>query len=193
MPQVVEQDRLEQDRLADLLARVADKDRAAFAALYGETSAKLLGVVLRMTRDRPLAEEILQEAFLAVWQRADGFAPARGSAMGWLVTVARHKAIDRLRAQRARHEETMAQDDGLDALLDATQAAGGAGDADLVLSQSIRHCLSLLKEQQQRLVLLAFYYGLTHDELARTTGRPLGSVKSDVRRGLASLRVCLDQ
>src|ERR1041385_1485176 len=83
--------------LSDLVRKVARRDRAAFAELYDLTSAKLFGVILRIIRQRDVAEDVLQESFVAVWERAPDYDPVRGSVMSWLVTIARHRAIDQLR------------------------------------------------------------------------------------------------
>lgn len=178
------------DELASLIAATADGDRGAFAELYRLTSARLLGTICRMTGDRHLAEEILQEAFLTIWQKAGHYSPALGAPIAWMTTLVRHKAIDRLRLVGGSREIAFGADADFEQLLGGTSPAN---ETQIVLEQSIMHCLQKLKEKQQRLILLAFYNGLTHEELSTETRTPLGTVKSDVRRGLLDMKVCLEQ
>jgi RNA polymerase sigma-70 factor, ECF subfamily len=173
-------------RLQQLIRGAARRDPAAFAALYAETSAKLFGVALRILRQRELAEEALQESFVAIWQRAGDYDPARGSAMGWLVTVVRHGAIDQLRRSVARPESRIAPEEAL-----MTLAAPGSADSGAEL-HALQRCLDELDEQPRRAVLLAYCYGLTRDELAARLGVPVGTVKSWLRRSLERLQKCLE-
>jgi len=179
----------EADVLAGLLAAVAGGDRARFRELYVLTSSRLLGIAVKMLGRRELAEEVLQEAFLAIWQKAGQYRADAGSPMGWLTTIVRHRAIDRHRAQNTSLENSPGDNDDIEAL---TDAASIGAEARIIAKQSILKCLQRLKDQQKDLILLAFYQGYSHDELAVRVGRPLGTVKSDVRRGLANLRFCLE-
>ncbi|MDH3581942.1 MAG: sigma-70 family RNA polymerase sigma factor [Hyphomicrobiales bacterium] len=180
----------EPEPLAALLAATAKGDREAFAELYRLTSSRLLGIACKMTGDRELAEEILQEAFLTVWQKAGLYRDDLGMPLAWLTTIVRHRTIDRLRLTGGSREIPVGADAELDLLL-----AGKIGklESEIVIEQSILRCLEGLKEKQQKFILLAFYHGLTHEELSARTETPLGTVKSDMRRGLASLKVCLER
>jgi RNA polymerase sigma-70 factor, ECF subfamily len=173
-------------RLQRLIRDSARRDRAAFAALYTETSAKLFAIALRILRQREWAEEVLQESFVAVWQRAGDYDPARGSAMGWLVTIVRHCAIDQLRRNAARPESRSEADVAL-----PTLAAAGSGDSGAEL-RALQRCLDELDELPRRAILLAYCYGLTHDEVAARLGVPIGTVKSWLRRSLERLQKCLE-
>lgn len=173
-------------RLQQLIDGVGRRDRAAFAALYSMTSAKLFGIALRILRQRERAEEALQDSFVTIWQRAAGYDPARGSAMGWLVTIVRHCAIDHLRRHAARPESRSAPDEALLAL-----AAPGGADSRSEL-RALQRCLDELEEQPRRAVLLAYCYGLTREELAARLGVPIGTVKSWLRRSLERLQKCLE-
>ena len=173
-------------RLQKLIGAAARRDRAAFTALYTLTSAKLFGVALRILRQRQSAEEALQESFVAIWQRAGDYEPARGSAMGWLVTIVRHCAIDQLRRSTARPESRTAPEEALTAL-----AAAGSADSGAEL-RALQHCLDELDEQPRRAVLLAYCYGVTREELARRLEVPVGTVKSWLRRSLERLQKCLE-
>jgi RNA polymerase sigma-70 factor (ECF subfamily) len=178
----------EPSRLTALLAATAARDRQAFAALYAASSAKLYGIVLRILRDREEAAEVLQEAYLRIWQHAGDYRPDRGSPMTWMIAVARHGALDRRRNRRpelpleeiAELEDPNAdRPDALDRL-----ALGGRGRA-------LGHCLRELESRQRQCVLLAYAEGYTHGELAERLGCPLGTVKSLIRRGLLRLKECL--
>jgi RNA polymerase sigma-70 factor, ECF subfamily len=174
-------------RLQQLLDGTARRDQAAFATLYALTAAKLFGVALRIMRQREPAEEVLQESFVAVWERARDYDPARGSAMGWLVTIVRHCAIDQLRRRRARPESRSAPEE---AVLDL--AAPDSADTNAEL-RGLQRCLDELEEGPRRAVLLAYCYGLTREELAARLTVPVGTVKSWLRRSLERLKRCLDR
>ncbi|MCG8545096.1 MAG: sigma-70 family RNA polymerase sigma factor [Alphaproteobacteria bacterium] len=177
------------EALEPLLAAAADGDRDAFAKLYRLTSARLFAIACKLTGDKKLAEEALQEAFLAIWQNARLYDAGSGAAIAWMTTIVRHKVIDRLRLAGTTREIAV----GADAELEPLFSAKAGMESKIVLEQSIQRCLDGLTENQRELVLLAFYYGLTHDELSRKTSAPLGTVKSNVRRGLASLKACLER
>jgi RNA polymerase sigma-70 factor, ECF subfamily len=172
--------------LEQLLRRTARRDRAAFAALYTQTAAKLFGIALRIMRQRDLAEEVLQESFVAVWQRAEDYDPARGSAMGWLVTIVRHCAIDQLRRSNARPESRSAPEEALLALVSPDSADSRAE------LRALQRCLGELDEAPRHAVLLAYCYGLSRDELAARLAVPVGTVKSWLRRSLERLKRCLE-
>ncbi|MGH7061377.1 MAG: sigma-70 family RNA polymerase sigma factor [Stellaceae bacterium] len=173
-------------RLQQLIRAAARGDRAAFAALYAATSAQLFGVALRILRRRELAEEALQESFVAMWQRAGDYDSARGSARGWLVTIVRHCAIDQLRRSTARRENRGAPEEALLGL-----AAPGSADSGAQL-RALQRCLDELDAEPRRAVLLAYCWGLTREELAARLGVPLGTVKSWLRRSLERLQKCLE-
>jgi RNA polymerase sigma-70 factor, ECF subfamily len=173
--------------LQQLLQQVARRDRAGFAALYAQTSAKLFGLALRITSSREAAEEVLQESFIAVWERARDYDPARGSAMGWLWTLVRHCAIDQLRRRGARPESRSASEEALSTLI-----APDSADSRAEL-RALQRCLDELDEQPRRAMLLAYCYGLTREELALRLDMPVGTIKSWLRRSLERLRRCLDK
>ncbi len=173
-------------QLQQLLGGTARRDRAAFAALYAQVAAKLFGVSLRILGQRELAEEALQESFVAIWQRAGDYDPARGSAMGWLMTIVRRCAIDQLRRRAARPESRSAPEDAL-----LTFAAPGRTDSSAEL-RALQRCLDELDPEPRQAVLLAYCYGLTREELAARLRVPLGTVKSWLRRSLERLQKCLD-
>jgi RNA polymerase sigma-70 factor (ECF subfamily) len=173
-----------------LLTAVAASDRNALAELYARTAPQLLGLVVRMLHRRDLAEEILHDAYLRIWHNAATFSPQRGTAMTWMVAIARNAALDRLRRQR--------REVPLDELPDYDATADEAdGPAALVLAsaegRALADCLARLDAEQRNCLLLAYYHGLTHDELAQRLSRPIGTVKSWIRRSLLRLRQCLGE
>ncbi|WP_426700368.1 sigma-70 family RNA polymerase sigma factor [Rhodanobacter sp. Col0626] len=178
----------ERDELNQLLQQTGRNDQKAFAELYKRTSSKLFGVCLRMLRDRGEAEEVLQETYTTVWRRAGSFDASRASAITWLVTLSRNKAIDRLR----QHREELLDDP---ARLDETPDEQPTPAADAETSQEyqrLQHCLDELEPQQQSSVREAFFTGATYNELATRCKVPLGTMKSWIRRSLMQLRTCLD-
>ncbi|MFZ5548806.1 MAG: sigma-70 family RNA polymerase sigma factor [Pseudomonadota bacterium] len=180
------------DDLALLLSRVALQDRAAFAHLYRLTSHHLLGVAWRITLRREQAEEVLQDAFISVWQHAGSYQRAIASPMTWLINIVRNRAIDGLRAGRDESARTqpLADDDEIDLPADP-----GAEPPQLLAASITRlgldRCMGSLTAPQRQAVALAYYRGLAHGEIAETLAAPLGTVKAWVRRGLDRLKSCL--
>ena len=173
--------------LADLLARTAAGDRRAFAALYEATRSKLFAVSLRIVREGPLAEEVLQDSFVSIWRNARDYAVARAAPMTWMTAIVRNRSLDVVRRSREQPDV----DDELSAAL-VDEAAVPAADAEARLeAHDVRDCLAELDPEQRQSIALAFFHGLTHSELAAHLKRPLGTVKTHIRRGLARLRDCL--
>lgn len=174
---------------ASLLARVAAGERVAFDALYRATSGMLFAVCLRVLPNRAEAEEALQDAFLAIWNKAMQFDPARANASAWLSTIARHRAIDRLRANSAAINTAPIE-------LAESIADQGASPVDTAQASTDRtrldDCMRQLDPRRRTLIRTAFFDAATYEELARRTQAPLGSVKSWIRRGLMQLRTCLE-
>lgn len=181
----------EPDRLALLLQAAAAGDRNAFAQVYQATASRLLGIAVKMLGQRDLAEEVLQETLLTVWQKAGQHDAELGSAIGWLTTILRHKAIDRMRSIGASPEIAVGAHTDLEEITGSVAATGT--DTSIVVGRAVLRCLKGIKEKRREYILLAFYYGFTHEELSDRSGIPLGTIKSDVRRGLADLRTCLER
>jgi len=181
-------------RLAALLPRVALGDQAAFGELYELTSGHLYGCALRILRDPPAAEEILQEAYVNVWHHAGSYEVAKSQPFTWLTTIVRNRCLDQLR-RRELDTVTLTPDGGdapeydvpSDAMTPAEMLLAGA------VAVSVRDCVDALDAGPKQAVALAFYHGLSHSELAHHLRQPLGTVKSWVRRGLEKLRNCLDR
>lgn len=169
------------------LEACARGERFALRAIYERESRWLLAVAQRIVRDREVARDVVQDAFLQIWQRASTYQRAFGSGRGWIYTVVRHRALD---VARRADREIPAGDD-LDALADAnalSDAAASQGGAD---ATSLQRCLETLDEQRRKCVVLAFVDGYTQDEIAQKMAAPLGTVKSWIRRGLLALKECL--
>jgi RNA polymerase sigma-70 factor (ECF subfamily) len=182
--------------LADLLSRTAMADQRAFAELYRRTSSHLFGVALRIVREAPTAEEILQEAFVNVWHHAGSYVASRSQPLTWLTAVVRNRCLDHV---RRRELDTVAMsrgdDDGEDRDLDFPSS--DPSPAELLMTgadaQSVRDCVETLEGGARQAIALAFFQGMTHAELADHLRQPLGTVKSWVRRGLEKLKGCLDR
>ena len=178
------------DPLAALLAQVAEGRRDAFESLYRQTSATMLGICLRVLRDREEAEDVLQEVYVAVWSKAAQFDRQRARAMTWLGTIARNRAIDRVRSRPAPALHEPIEDHDL-ADDDAPTPAAGI-DAALERAQ-LDDCIEQLEPKRRSLIRTAFFENVTYDVLAVRVGAPLGSVKSWIRRGLQQLKACLER
>ena len=173
-----------------LLAACARQDRQAFQRLYESAAPQLLACLMRILRNRALAEDALQEVFVQVWNRAGRFDPDRGNGWAWLIAIARYRAIDQRRRERR---------DAVDAGVEVEAIAGDADaatESDFSLgdraSRALAHCLDALQPRQRECIVLAYQGGLTHTEVASRVEEPLGTVKSWIRRGLAALKRCLD-
>ena len=174
--------------LDKLLGQVAQGDTAAFERLYDEVAGPVYGLAVRILRDSAQAEEIAQEVLIQVWRKAAGFDPSRGGAMTWIMTLAHHRTVDRVRTEQASAaREDQAARREIPAVAD--------GVAELVLDrldrQRVRDCLGSLTGAQRESITLAYYDGYTYREVAARIGLPLGTVKSRIRDGLIRLRDCL--
>ncbi|GAB2603581.1 sigma-70 family RNA polymerase sigma factor [Kocuria himachalensis] len=173
---------------AELLRRSAEGDEAAFAALYDATAPKVYGVTLRVTRSPEIAAEVLQEAYLMAWQQASRFDPERGTALGWLCTLAHRRAVDRIRqvARERAREQTY-----------ENRSAGTPADETWqeveqdMETREVRAGLEALTPLQREAVSLAYYQGCTYQEVAHRLGIPLGTAKARIRDGLYRLRTAL--
>lgn len=175
--------------VAGLLAACARQDRPAFQRLYELTSSQLLACLVRILRNRALAEDALQDVFVQVWRRAAQFERGRGSSWAWLIAIARYRAIDLQRHERRLAAggvediaEMSADEEPHDSLMTLGHHAAAALDG----------CLAALQPRQRDCILLSYQNGMTHAEVAERIGEPLGSVKSWIRRGLTALRRCLE-
>lgn len=176
------------NELNRLLREAGEGDQTAFAALYQRTSAKLFGVCVRMLRDRGEAEEVLQDVYVTVWRQAASFDPGLASAVTWLATIARNRAIDRLRRRREEPLDASMEEE----LADERPSPAAMAERSQE-KRRLERCLDALPAQQGAIVREAFFTGATYAELATRLSVPLGTMKSWIRRSLIQLKTCLDQ
>jgi RNA polymerase sigma-70 factor, ECF subfamily len=171
--------------LAGLLRRSARGDESAFADLYDAVAARIHGLVLRVVRDRAQSEEVTQEVFLEIWRTSARFDPALGSPLGWMMTIAHRKAVDRVRsAQAANDREDAYGSRTVDPAFDQTAEAVES----LLEAQRVHRALDTLTDNQRGAVELAYFGGYTHTEVAALLDVPLGTAKTRIRDGLIRLR-----
>ena len=167
------------------LAACARGDRGALKRLYDAEARQMLGVALRIVRQRHLAEDVVQDAFIKVWEKAGSFDPQRGSARGWVYSVVRNRALNEVRDNGPQITLDEAALEAID-LRNAQQA--GTPTAEL---GPLQDCLEQLDAPKRSSILLAYVDGCTHAEIAQRLATPLGTVKAWIRRGLQSLRECM--
>ncbi len=192
---------------AELMALVASGDEDAFASVYDRHAPAVYGTVMRYVRDTGTAEDVVQETFLAMWKRSDGYAPDAGSLIGWLLTIARHRAIDRLRAARRRPvlvglaaAGSTGEENDIERLLALGRPVAFAGGADEPSDFAergwaravVRAAMDEMPEPERRALELAYDQELTQAEIAERLGWPLGTVKTRTRRALLRLRAMLE-
>lgn len=167
------------------LSAVAAEDRTAFRSLYQATAPKLFGIILRITGNRSVAEDALQDVYVKVWQKASLYRPESGQPMAWLAAIARNSALDRIRARRV--ERTRENDD--EALIDRLAAEELGPDT----REALRECLATLDEEERRCVILAYCSGYSREELAERFQKPVGTIKTMLHRTIRALRTCLER
>ena len=185
------------DEMAVLVQRSSEGCRSSFQHLYQRTSARLFAVILRINGDRAEAEELLQDSYVKVWRECKHFDLQRGRPMSWMTTVARNVAIDSLKRRQARPQrgpvhmtDAVEHDDPFGTFVSDQPQPDDCLQAQR-RDQSVRRCLQELSAEQRQSLYLAFYDGLSHSEIAVRLGRPLGTVKSWIRRSLDRLQVSL--
>jgi RNA polymerase sigma-70 factor (ECF subfamily) len=182
---VNEQETKDQD--VALLRRIGARDRDAFAQFYDKYSTLLFSIASKILSDAGEAEDVLQETFLQIWEKAGSFDPNLGRPLGWAVTLVRNRAIDRIRASQRRN--LLAEEAGVEFALasrsseSANEAVHGQEKAKLIHSAMVE-----LPIEQRRAIELAFFAGLTQNEISEKLKEPLGTIKARIRRGLVKLR-----
>ncbi|UJW29837.1 ECF RNA polymerase sigma factor SigK [Saccharothrix sp. AJ9571] len=175
-------------RPEELLSRVAGGESGAFEALYDVIAGPVMGVVVRVLRDRAQAEEVTQEALVEVWRQAARFAPERASALSWVLMIAHRRAVDRVRS----HQAALDRDDRA-GRMDVQRPFDQVAESTIanVDRQRVRQCLTALTGLQRESIVLAYYNGYTYREVAAVLKVPPGTVKTRIRDGLIRLRDCL--
>jgi RNA polymerase sigma-70 factor, ECF subfamily len=170
-----------------LVALAARSEQSALAELYDRYGRPAYGLALRILRDERLAEDAVQEGFLAVWRTAGRFVPERGKASTWILTLVHRRAVDLVRREERRRADTLEH---------APEQGGGAADEQAWLRlqrERVQHALTQLPDQQREAIELAYYGGFTQSELAERLGQPLGTIKSRMFMGLSRLRELLGE
>lgn len=175
------------DPVSTLLIRIAAQDRAAFRVIYSDTSAKLMGVLLRILGTRAEAEDALQEVYTRVWLRAGRYDATRGAGMTWLVALARNHAIDRIRARKPEQSD----DEAVARVIDTTPRAEtvliAKGEA-----RRVGECFETLEPDRAEAVRGAYLNGLSYQQLADSHGVPINTMRTWLRRSLLKLKECLE-
>lgn len=177
-----------QDELVALMVRVATGDRRAFAALFDRTAAKLHASCRRICRSDAAAEDAVQEAYARIWRRAADFDPGIASPIAWMTTIARHAAIDMVRRGA---ERVSAAGDALEPDVAERIADPASMHERLATGDQLQACLEHLPADRRGMVLLAYCYGWSREELAQRFDRPVATVKTILRRSLIALKECL--
>jgi RNA polymerase sigma-70 factor (ECF subfamily) len=176
-------------RDAELMARVRQRDTAALRDLYDCHASMVYGLGLRILRDPTEAEDLVQDVFLHLWRRAELFDGQRGQFTGWLVSLARNRAIDRLRARRTRERKN---DEYETEVADLPASSGAPNPAETAYAAELRgavsRALAVLPEPQRIALEMAYFGGLSHTEIAERLAAPLGTVKARIRQGMIRLR-----
>ena len=173
--------------LIELLQRVAVKDKTAFSALYEATSAKLYGIVLRILVRRDLADEVLQEVYVKIWERAGDFDPGRASPITWMATIARNRALDEARKAKPVSLEDMPA--GFDVVSDAPLALDVLLETEA--GRRLSDCLQRLEPEKRDVVVQAYLNGMSREDLGKRFNRPVPTIKTWLHRSLAQLKDCL--
>jgi|SRR5579859_4801141 len=179
-------------RLKDLLHAAAQGRQAAFQELYELVSPQLFASLLRILKRRDLAEEALQDALLSVWRNAGSYSADKGAPMTWMLSICRYRALDTLRRGKREVSLDSMGDDGEEG---GMEIADETADAELISKAEERAldvCMDRLNDGQRASLKLAYFDGCTHEEIAANLNSPVGTVKSWVRRGLESLKRCLE-
>ena len=179
---------LSRQQLIEALGRVAQGDQAAFAAVYAATSLKLYGIVVRILGRRDLADEVLQEVYVRVWQSAVDYDAATSSPITWLATIARNRALD-----EAKRKTMVSLEERPELLQLPGDDDPSANLEEMEERRRLYACLNELEPEKKEIVLLVYHYGLTREEIARRLNRPVPTVKTWLRRSLEQIKACLGQ
>ena len=173
---------------AQLLRLMAGQDRQAVADFYDQTAGALFGLALRILGDSHEAEEVIQDVFVQIWEKAATFDPAMGAPLHWALSIARNRAIDRLRARqrRARLMDQFQENAGTELTVSGPESALMEEEQG-----AIRAAVEMLPTEQRQAIEMAFFGGLTHQEIAEALSEPLGTIKARIRRGMLKLRESL--
>ena len=184
------------DELANLIARCALRDQASFKRLYERVGGYLNAVIFRIVKSSESADEVLQEAFIQIWERADTYRPHLSKPLTWMTSIARYRALDRLEKEQRHTQRIQAssdeEDDGLENIADTVSETPELAMETAQHGRNIQNCLSHLNEKVQTCVLLAYLEGYSREEIAEKMRTNTNTVKSWLRRGAQKLKDCLE-
>ena len=190
---------LNEQEIKSLLLKTAARDADAFAQLYALTAPIMLGIANRVLNRKELAEEVLQDVFVKIWRQATQFDPLSNQPIGWIATMTRNRALDIIgSADVSRVVSVDTSDQSVVALIDDAYGAhtSRSDPSDhhntVYNNRIVKHCLENLPAIERQSIALAYYHGLSHQELAHHLQKPLGSVKTWVRRGMSNLKQCVE-
>lgn len=173
---------MEQEELLPLLFAVADGNKSAFESIYKKTSGQLYAIALRILMDKELAEEATQDAFVKIWHNASSYKTSKGTVLTWMVSIVRYRALDSIRYHKIRKEV---------ALPDELLSSDSEPTSFNTEQEKLDGCMNELEDAQRQAIHLAYFGGLSHQEVEKHLNSPLGTIKSWIRRGLQSLQRCL--
>ena len=179
----------------DLMRRIAEQDEAALAALYDRYSSLLFSLTLRIVKERQEAEDLLQEVFLQVWEKAGSFDHNRGHLYGWLVTLTRNRSIDRIRQKQSLQRRHLKLEEGVALDEPVRQSAHNPLDMVVALERAshVREAMQVIPQEQQDVIMLAYFGGYSQSEVAQILQIPLGTVKTRTRQGMRKLEQTLKE
>ncbi|OKY26425.1 MULTISPECIES: sigma-70 family RNA polymerase sigma factor [Thalassotalea] len=177
---------MEHEELLPLLLKVARNDRSAFEAIYNKTSGQMYAVALKMLAKPELAEEATQEAFVRIWYNASQYTEGKGTVLTWIISIVRYRALDILRYRKVRKEEGVDDLEGM-----ASYHSDEAEPETDIESGKLNRCMGELDSLQRQAIHLAYFNGCSHGEVVTHMEKPLGTIKSWIRRGLQALERCL--
>ncbi len=185
------------NELARLLSLCQQGDKQAFGDLYRLTSARLNGIAYRITRHVDSANEVLQEAFIKIWQNCQLYQSEKCEPFTWLASIVRYRAYDRLRYDKRRRQQDMVEwhdsDDYAAINLEELNSYSHQLDVDTQSEQALRGCLAKLEKKQSQSILMAYLYGYSREDISGYFDTPINTIKSWIRRGLGRLQQCLNQ
>lgn len=174
---------MEHEQHLVLLAKTAAGDQQAFASLYDATSAQLYAISLKMLRKKEWAEDAVQDAYVKIWHNADQYQTGKGTVLTWMISIARYRALDLIRYYKIRNEQELDDTTLIEEEIPTERNGQDKKQLDI--------CLEQLESQQKQAIHLAFFKGLSHQEVTEHMDAPLGSTKSMIRRGMQLLKRCL--
>ncbi|HFD13565.1 MAG TPA: sigma-70 family RNA polymerase sigma factor [Crenotrichaceae bacterium] len=188
---------LQNDKLCVLLEAVVNRDKTAFESLYDATVQHVYGLALRITRQPDIAEDVVSDVYLQVWQQADRYVLTRGNVLAWITIICRSRALDTLRRLKPAqiHEQSHDAIEGSFQINEAENTTDMSQDLLFAIENNaaVQHALQQLDNEQRQLLALAYFRGYSHHQLAQITGLALGTVKTRLRRTLTTLKEMMSE